>query len=347
MRAAGIAAVVLAAFCLPAGAAAHVGRTIPVATDYVARITSLPAGIRAKVIDGDQSLWLDVSTRSTVVVLGFSGEAYLRFTASGVQANKRSATWLLNRAFPGQTVPHTSPRARPLWETVSRGHAYRWHEDRLHGLALAARTPGSQFVGTWTVPLRIDGRRAQIRGSLRHVNPPSLLWLWPAIVLVAALPALLRLRRRRLNAAIATTLILVDVAAIAVATAGRLLYGRPAVSLDQQIELILTAAALALVLRLLILRPWQTLAVSLTAAIGFFVGLAWIGTLEHGHVNAAIPDAVERGAIVVMLGAGLALLAAVHYSDTFHLALRPGRAQQPRRKQPDAHPPHTGGAGGA
>lgn len=345
MRAAGIAAVVLVALCLPDGAAAHVGRTIPVATDFVAQITSLPAGIRGKVFDGDQSLWLDVSSRATVVVLGFSGEPYLRFTANGVQANKHSATWLLNRAFPGQIVPYSSPRATPLWTTVSPGHSYRWHEDRLHGLAFAARAPGSQSAGVWTVPLRIDGRPAQVRGTLRHVNPPSLLWLWTAIVLVAALPAFLRLRRRRLNAVIATTLILVDVAAIAVAAAGRLFYGRPAVSLEQQIELILTAAALALVLRLLILRPWQTLAVSLTGAIGFFVGLAWIGTLEHGHVNAAIPDAVERGAIVVMLGAGLALLAAVYYSDNkFYLALGSRRTQNPRRKQPDFRPTRHGGA---
>ncbi len=345
MRAAGIAAVMLAALCLPGGAAAHVGRTIPVATAYVARITSLPAGIRAKVIDGDQSLWLDVSSRSTVVVLGFSGEPYLRFTANGVQANRRSATWLLNRALPGQTVPYSSPTVTPLWATVSRGHAYRWHEDRLHGLALAARAPGSQFVGTWTVPLRIDGRPAQLRGSLRHVNPPSLLWLWPAIIVVAALPALLRLRRRRLNAMLATVLILVDVAAIAVAAAGYLLYGRPAVSLEQKVELMLTAAALALVLRLLFLRPWQTLAVSLTGAIGFLVGLAWFGTLQHGHVNAAMPATVERGAIVVMLGAGLALLAAVYYSDNkFYLVLGSRWTQHLGRKPPEAHPPQPGGA---
>lgn len=304
------AIVACSALCFPAAAAAHVGRTVPVATDFVARIGSVPHGIEARVIDGDQSLWLRVALPQTVLVLGFSGEPYLRFTPTGVQANERSPTWFLNRARPGTIVPHPSPHTVPLWKTVAHGRAYRWHEDRLHALAVAARTPGSQYAGTWTLPLRIDGRPAQIRGGLWHVDPPSLLWFWPAVVLLACLPAFLRLRRDRLTSALGTTLLLIAAAAVAVAGAGRLLYGRPDVSAAQEVELGLLAVVIAFVLRQL-LRRRPAVGTGIVVGAGTLaLGLSWIGTLLHGHVIAALPAAIERAAVVGCLGGGTSLLAA-------------------------------------
>jgi len=329
-----LAVVALAALSYPGAAAAHAGAGSPAATDFVARVTSVPAGLTAKVIDGDQSLWLDVAPGLTVNVLGFSGEPYLRFTPSGVQANVSSPTWLLNRAQPGQPPPRVAPVGATRWQTVARGRSYTWHEDRLHALALTARQPGSELAGNWTLPLRIDGGPAQIRGSLWHVDPPSLLWLWPEIVAAASLPALLRLRRRRLQAAIATTLVAATLLALAVAATGRLLYGRPTVSTAQQVELGLTLAAIVLGLRLLLIRDWQMLISIVIGAIALAFGAAWIGILLHGHVIAFLPAPVQRLAVAGCLGGGATLLATTVLADGFQLVVAsvpPARKRDGRR----------------
>jgi hypothetical protein len=71
-RWAGALGVIVAALGLPATAAAH-GPVDPPASSYLARVSQLPAGVTAKVIDGDQRLWLRVGPRRTVVVLDYQG----------------------------------------------------------------------------------------------------------------------------------------------------------------------------------------------------------------------------------------------------------------------------------
>jgi hypothetical protein len=63
-----VAVVVAIAAALPSIASAHVGRTLPVATSFTARITGPVQGIRARVVDGDQTLWLQ--TAAVVLVVG-------------------------------------------------------------------------------------------------------------------------------------------------------------------------------------------------------------------------------------------------------------------------------------
>ena len=54
---------------------------------------------------------------------------------------------------------------------MSDGHAYEWHDGRLHALASVALNPGASFVGRWQVPFLVDGRlerdlgRALARGQ--------------------------------------------------------------------------------------------------------------------------------------------------------------------------------------
>src|SRR5690349_20335181 len=92
-----------AALLAPAPAAAH-GPVDPAASSYEARVSSLPAGIKAKVIDGDQRMWLWVDPGRTVVVLDYTGAAYLRFSRTGVEVNQNSALYYLNQV-PPQTPP--------------------------------------------------------------------------------------------------------------------------------------------------------------------------------------------------------------------------------------------------
>ena len=62
---------------IPGAAAAH-GPVAPVASSYLARVDALPAGLDAKVIDGDQRIWLRAPSRETVIVLDYRGAPYLR-----------------------------------------------------------------------------------------------------------------------------------------------------------------------------------------------------------------------------------------------------------------------------
>ncbi|HWF55925.1 MAG TPA: hypothetical protein VG223_14910 [Solirubrobacteraceae bacterium] len=78
-----LAAVVLGWLLMPAAADAH-GSVDPAASSYLARITTVPTGVQAKAVDGDQRIWLSVATGTTVLVLDYSGTPYLRFTRAGV-----------------------------------------------------------------------------------------------------------------------------------------------------------------------------------------------------------------------------------------------------------------------
>ena len=74
MRAFAIAltAALLTAALLPAAAAAH-GPIAPVASSYLAKVATVPPGIDAKVIDGDQRMWFSVAPHLTVIVVDYRG----------------------------------------------------------------------------------------------------------------------------------------------------------------------------------------------------------------------------------------------------------------------------------
>ena len=77
----------------------------------------------AKVIDGDQRMWLDVRRAGTVVVLDYRGAPYLRFSPSGIDVNQNSAMYYLNQT-PAE-VPPKGLTAQDAAEVVGgeRGHA--------------------------------------------------------------------------------------------------------------------------------------------------------------------------------------------------------------------------------
>ena len=131
------------ALLLPSVAAAH-GPVAPVATSFQARVSDVPPGVDAKVIDGDLRMWLRVEPSQTVVVLDYRGAPYLRFSRSGVAVNRSSAMFFLNQT-PAEVPPsNLRPTTAPSWSQVSGGHAYEWHDGRLHALATVAIAPGDR-----------------------------------------------------------------------------------------------------------------------------------------------------------------------------------------------------------
>ena len=93
--------------CLSRPAAAHL-KSGTLSTDFEARAgTFRPAapGVTARLLDGDQRLELRVEPGSVVLVLGFLGEPFLRFSASGVEANVASPTASSARVISASAVP--------------------------------------------------------------------------------------------------------------------------------------------------------------------------------------------------------------------------------------------------
>ena len=338
-RIAGALAVIVAALALPSTAAAH-GPVDPAASSYVARLSSVPAGIEAKVIDGDQRLWLHVSLRRTVVVIDYQGAPYLRFSPRGVAVNVASAMYYLNQVPAETPPPTTGPRVAPHWSAISGAHTYGWHDGRLHALAATAPAPGATYLGRWRVPLRIDGTPSTITGGLYFAASPSIVWFWPILVALACAAAVLRLRRPELDERLARGLAAVALAGFAVAVTGQQLHGRPSVSAGQAV---LLAAALAFVAgaawRLARRRHgWFT--IFLIAALAIWEGASLIAVLLDGYVLMALPALLARVAVVACLSAGVALLPVV-----FALAERSGRRRAETR-DPAAHPAGVGGAPG-
>jgi hypothetical protein len=303
-----LATALLAAALLPATASAHVGRTPPAATDYLARISSLPSGLEARIVDGDQAIWMRAKSSLTVIVTGLRGEPYLRFSSAGVAVNTRSATWFLNRVYP-QVVPRSvTATTSPQWKTLTSRHSWTWHDGRLHTPALSAHPSGNTFVGRWVVPLVIDGRGTSIRGGLWQSAPASLLWFWPLLVLAACIPALLKLREAQLETQVAAALAVVALVAATVARLGRELYGRPTVS-AWQLVLVGSTCLLAVALLALYSRPvWRPIGAILIGIAAAAQGLELVSTFRDGWVLAAIPAWLERSAAGLSLAAGVALV---------------------------------------
>jgi hypothetical protein len=320
---ASVLAAQLTAAALPAAASAH-GPVAPLASSYLAKVSSVPAGLDAKVVDGDQRMWLQVPAGTPVIVLDYTGAPYLRFSRGGVEINRNSAMYFLNQTPIAQTPPPgLTASTRPSWQQVSGGHQYGWHDGRLHALATVALPAGVTFAGRWRVPLLVDGRPDAIAGGLWRSRDPSIVWFWPIVVALACVLAARRLRRPQLDARVARVLGIATLLAFAVAAAGRQLHGRPAVSALQLIELALMLAFVAWGLRRVLWQRPGYFAYFVIAFAALWEGLELIPTLTHGFVLIALPAALARVSAVVCLGGGGGLLTLV-----FRLA---------ERRDPAAH----------
>ena len=82
-------------------------------------------------LDGDRKLELRVARSHTVVVLGYAGEPYLRFSPQGVAVNERSPTALANKLTASGATPALDPGATPSWSLLAVTERYAWHDHRL------------------------------------------------------------------------------------------------------------------------------------------------------------------------------------------------------------------------
>lgn len=169
---------------------------------------SLP-GVELEILNYDADIEMVVRRGHEVTIFGYEGEPYARVLRDGtVQKNKRSpATYLNTDRYAEAAVPESAdPEAPPRWETIDTSGTLRWHDHRSH--YMAEGTPPQvedeskrTKVFDYEVPLRIDGRRGAIEGTLYWVGPtdtsktPFLIAGLVLVVLGAG--AVLIVRRRR------------------------------------------------------------------------------------------------------------------------------------------------------
>ena len=126
----------------------------------------VPAGLEAKVVDGDQRMWLRVPATETVVVLDYRGAPYLRFSPPASTSTRTRRCTTSTRLPSREPTRRARPRARRRnWQRVSGGHEYSWHDGRLHALATVALAPGTTFVGTVADPAADRRRPARSRAG--------------------------------------------------------------------------------------------------------------------------------------------------------------------------------------
>jgi hypothetical protein len=293
---------------LPATASAH-GPVAPLASNYLARVADMPAGVQAEVVDGDQRLWLETSPRLTVVVLDYRGAPYLRFSSAGVEVNQNSEMYYLNQTPVALTPPsNLTAGTPPDWHRATSGHSYEWHDGRLHALAAVALAPGASYVGRWSIPVVVGGVRGAVAGGLWHASPPSVVWFWPILVLVLCVLAARRLRRAELDSRLARLAALAVLLSLAVAACGRQLHGRPAIGAFAVVELVVTLALVSYGLWLVVRGRAGPLSLFVIALAALWEGITLLPTLLDGFVLMALPAFVARAATVLCLGGGAGLL---------------------------------------
>jgi hypothetical protein len=302
----GVAALVLALLS-PAAAQAH-GPVDPSGSTYLARITHVPAGLEARAIDGDLRLWMRAPPSLNVYVIDYRGAPYLHFGSRGVWVNENSAMYFLNQIPPVTPSTHLGPDTRPDWHRVTTGHAYVWHDGRLHAGATQARLPGARFAGDWSVPLRIDGGAAAIRGGLYYAPPPSPVWFWPVAVVLGCVLAGVRLRRPELDLRLARISGAIALTGFVVASIGHQLHGRPGVSTGNLLAVVVELVAAAAAAWCLYARDPRWLVLAAIAALTLWQGVSQIAALEDGWVLLALPAVVGRVAVAACLAGGAGLI---------------------------------------
>jgi hypothetical protein len=173
-------------------------------------------GVTIKVIDGDEKLLLRNGTRMTLVVLGYQGEPYLRFSSDGVYRNGNSpATYLNQDRYANVKLPKSAnAKAAPKWVKVGTGNSFQWHDHRIHWMStippgpIKATPDVAHHIFDWRVPFLADGQEYAVVGTLDYEPPDddadggggtsSLVWILVAVA-AAAIGAgtVLVLRRRR------------------------------------------------------------------------------------------------------------------------------------------------------
>jgi hypothetical protein len=297
-----------------APASAHGGSTTK-ATRYRAELDGLDPevkGVTVRLVDRETRIELDAGDHE-VVVLGYEGEPYLRVGDDGVFENRRSPSVYLNTSLTGGTPSADADAdAAPEWRRIGDGPRVRWHDHALH--VPPGQRAGDRAVTRWERALLIDGDAVSLQG--RIVTLPSRSSV-PWLAVAAALAVVAVGVSRRAWRATVVALLLVLVVADAVRVAG-LVAGTPT-WLQSRWHVLSDASTLSIIgwgmavaaLALLRLRRRLEAAAAAIVAAGVLAltgGVLEVGDLTAARLGSALPDALARALVAVVLGVGVGLL---------------------------------------
>lgn len=187
-------------------ALAHEGN--PDYRSVIDRVTPHVPGVSFEVLSYDSYFQLLDQHGHEVTIYGYDEEPYARVLKDGtVQVNERSpALYLNDTRFPTEQVPPVADaKAPPKWKTVDDSGTFLWHDHRMHYQSTSTppqvTDPGRKTkIFDYTIPLRIDGRKGAIDGTLYWVGSPNtskLPFVLAGIVILLGGGALVLIVRRR------------------------------------------------------------------------------------------------------------------------------------------------------
>jgi hypothetical protein len=280
-----------------APASAHL-RSGTVAVDYRASVRDPETdAYSAQIFQSDRALSVKVKPDHRVVLVGYLGEPVFRLDATGLWVNASSPTAAVLRLVKRGT--HVASSA-PVWVLQRGKHSVIWADSRSQGL------PPGASLGTWMVPLLVDGRAARLEGVLRRFPAPPL-WLWLisfAVILGSGvMPMVLRRRDKAGPVSIWFGIIATCAGGVVLIAFALDAYASP----GTWIEAFDAIAFMAVGVWALLRAPQQW---HVAAAIGLGLVALAVGLLEgaiflHPVVLAVLPGSAVRLADVTAVGAGL------------------------------------------
>lgn len=295
----------------------------PVTSNYETRITDISPtidGLNVEVTDVDGTLQISWQGTGEVVVLGYEGEPYLRLTPSGVERNLRSPATYLNEDRYARVDPPASADAdaAPEWQPFKPVPVVEWHDHRTHWMSQqrppqVSSDPGRSHVifDRWEVRVVVDGRNTVIAGSLTWNPPPSL--AVPLATTAAVLAVLTAIMFTRWWRPAAVTFALAGTIAFGVDTAGYVQADNASLANSVWAFNYTVAAALATIrLGMHAIRgtPEPTLAMfGAGIVLAVMGGFDRFDVLTNSQIFSTMPDTVARGAPLVCIATGVALLA--------------------------------------
>ena len=182
-----------------AGPASAHDTTLPDAPYYRSTITSITPpvpGLQVQITQSGETVTLTNHTRSTVMVLGYEGEDYLRITPTGVDENTNSLSAFLNGSLVIEGLPQELGQANradpPNWKHVADVPSFSWHDHRVHWMAqqrpptVAADSGNPHHVFDWAIALDVGNKPVTVKGSLDWIGAPRLSGLPLALLIVVA-----------------------------------------------------------------------------------------------------------------------------------------------------------------
>jgi hypothetical protein len=282
----------------PGTASAHLRGSTP-AVDYEATVSPLRAplsgAVTARVYRVDRALGLRALPGHRVVVLGYTGEPFLRLDGRGTFVNAASLT------AAGAGLVKAVRSKTPQWRRYGAEPSVTWHDARVHAL------PPDVDRGDWSVPVLVDGSRASLAGTIRRVHtPPAWPWLALGAVFLAVTGWALAHRRpdRLRKAAVA-------LGAVAAAATLAMAAGFSAGSTASEGVWLEAGNAIVLVLFGLGFLIWgsgntRALAGGMLGLVSLAIGLTELPVFRHGLVLSALPGNLTRLAVATTIAAGAA-----------------------------------------